>query len=122
MPLSGKNKYRWIGYIAVSSYFGWFVLSAWSHKPVEILSRYLPGRFATEIYASWLVLTPIILLIKSETLRTSLVLFLLASGMLLPVAMRFFPLATFLIFILFLIELYLLIPLSKSLLKRVKEV
>jgi hypothetical protein len=110
--LKPANKYRWIGYLIICLYYGWFIIATPSGRPVEFLSRYVNGWLATAIWASWLVLAPIGFgpLDIPERLRTSFQVLLLISCMLLPVAIRFFPLATVLIVGLLFMELVLLIP------------
>jgi len=91
-PLTSEKKSRlWLGYLIAALYFGWFGLTAWSNRPIEALSRYIPGWVATLIWASWLILMPIGRgpLDIPENLRVSLDVLFLISCLLLPIVVRF---------------------------------
>ena len=113
---SEKQSRLWLGYLIAALYFGWFGLTAWSNRPIEALSRYIPGWHATLIWASWLILMPIGRgpLDIPENLRVSLDVLFLISCLLLPIAVRFHFAATLLISGLFFIELFWLIPQWKT--------
>jgi hypothetical protein len=116
-PLTSEKNYRlWLGYMIVGLYFGWFILTALSSRPVEALSRYIPGWLATLTWASSLILIPIGRgpLKIPENLRVSLDVLLLVSFLLLPVAVHFHFTATLLISGLFCSELFWLIPQWKA--------
>jgi hypothetical protein len=111
------KKYRlWLGYLIAGLYVGWFISAASSNRPIEALSRYIPGWLATLIWASWLILAPIARgpLNIPKFLRVSLEILLLIAYLLLPVAIRFYPMDTFLIVGLFFIEIFWLIPRWKT--------
>lgn len=88
-----------IAYLIVGLYFGWFAWSALSNRPVEAVSRYVPGWVATMIWASWLIFLPVVAgaFSASDALRLSLAVLFLISSALIPVAFHFNPLATVLV-------------------------
>lgn len=110
--MSDQRYRRLIGYLVVSLYFGWFIWTAWSHRPVEALSHYVPGRVAILIWASWLLLAPIGRgpLDVPETLRVLLAVLFLISCLLLPVAVRFDVVASAFVGVVLIIEQIWLIP------------
>jgi hypothetical protein len=59
--MSGNKNRRWLGYLILFLYGGWFFFvtssSALSNRITGSLSQYLPGWSATMIWASWLILT-----------------------------------------------------------------
>lgn len=101
-PLTGKTKYRpWLVYLIATLYGGWFLFTASSRaNPLtDAISRFVPGGTAMMICASWLVLLPIgqgPFNIPSF-LTLSLQILLLITLLFLPIALRFHPVATFLI-------------------------
>jgi hypothetical protein len=112
-----EKKYRHlVGYLVVSLYFGWFILSAWSDRPTDALSHYVPGRVAILIWASWLILAPIGRgpLEVPETLRVLLAILFLISCLLLPVAVRFDLVASAFVGVVLIIEQLWLIPWWKT--------
>jgi hypothetical protein len=119
-----KDRYRrLIGYLVVSLYFGWFILSAWSDRPTEAVSHYVPGWVAILIWASWLILAPIGRgpLDVPETLRVLLAVLFLISCLLLPLAVRFDPVASAFVGVVLIIEQFWLIPFWKTRWKRGQE-
>ena len=115
--LMSERKYRRLmAFLICSLYFGWFVWSALSERPIESLSRYIPGWVAMLIWALWLILAPIGRgpLGIPETLRVSLAVLFLISCLLLPVAVRFNLLATALVGVVLMIEQVWLIPWWKT--------
>jgi hypothetical protein len=119
-----EKKYRHLGgYLVISLYFGWFILAAWSDRPIEVLSRYVPGWVAMLIWASWLVLAPIGRgpLNVPESLRMFLAASFLLSCLLLPVAVRSHLVASALVGVLLVIEQLWLIPWWKAGFKRGQE-
>ena len=88
-----------MAYLLVSLSYAWFIWSASSHRPVEVVSRYLPGWVATLIWASWLFFLPIMggVFNVAEALRISLAVLFLISSSLLPIACRFYPGTTVLV-------------------------
>jgi hypothetical protein len=93
-----KSRY-WMAYLLVGLYYGWFIWSASSHRPVEVVSRYLPGWVATLIWASWLFFFPIMggVFNVAEAPRLSLAVLFLISTSLLPITFRFYPGTTVLV-------------------------
>jgi hypothetical protein len=85
--------------LCIGLYYGWFIWSASSHRPVEVVSRYLPGWVATLIWASRLFFYPIMggVFNVAEALRISLAVLFLISSSLLPIARRFYPGTTVLV-------------------------
>jgi len=107
-------------YLIVGLYYGWFVLTASSNRPVEAVSRYVPGWLATLIWGCWLLLIPIGLgpLDVPKYLRDSLEVLFLLTCLLLPVAVRLHLVATLFISALGCVELLWLIPRWKARWKR----
>jgi hypothetical protein len=117
-----EKRYRsWIAYAVVGLYVGWFILFASSDKPAEVVSHYISARAVLLIWASWLILTPISRgpFAVPLVVQASLYFFFLASGMLLPVAIHFSPVATIVLVGIFFVEQVWLIPWWKARLKRV---
>ena len=82
--MTGRRYLKPIGYSIVGLYFGWFTLAAYSNRPVEALSRYLPGWIATMIWASGLIVIPVMAGVFSESVAlrlSSAVLFLISSAL-----------------------------------------
>ena len=82
--MTARRYLKPIGYLIVGLYFGWFTLAAYSNRPVEAVSRYLPGWVATMIWASALIVFPVMagVFSVSVALRLSLaVLFLISSAL-----------------------------------------
>jgi hypothetical protein len=118
--MSGNKNRRWLGYLILFLYGGWFFFvtssSALSNRITGSLSQYLPGWSATMIWASWLILLPIEQGIFSvpNMVQVSLHILLLMTCLVLPIAMRFHQDITLLVTALFFIELLWLIPQWKS--------
>jgi hypothetical protein len=112
-----------MGYLVTSLYFGWFIWSAWSDRPTEALSHYVPGRVAILIWASWLILAPIGRgpLDVPDTLRVLLAGLFLISCLLLPVAVRSYLVASTVVGVVLAIEQVWLIPWWKSGWKRDRQ-
>ena len=111
---------RLIGYLIASLYFGWFIWAAMSERPTEVLSHYVPGWVAILFWASWLILAPIGRgpLEVPQSLRASLGVLFLISCLLLPVAFRFYLIASTVVGVVLVIEQHWLIPLWKTKWKR----
>jgi hypothetical protein len=108
-----QKKYRlWLGYLISILYGGWFLWAASSNQHVEALSRYIPGWFATLIWALWPILLPIGQgpLDIPVYFRVSLYVSYLISGMFFPVALRFYPFAATFIGCIIMVEYYWVIP------------
>ena len=118
--MSEKKYLLLIGYLIMGLYFGWFIWTAWSDRPIEVLSHYVPGRVAILIWASWLILAPIGRgpLDVPETIRASLAVLFPISCLLLPVAVRFHIVASAIVGVVLIIEQVWLIPWWKTRSKR----
>jgi hypothetical protein len=94
--MSARKYRQLIAYLIVGLYFGWFIWTAFSNRPVEALSRYLPGWVATMIWASGLILLPVISGVfgVAYALRLSLAVLFMILSLLLPLAFHSNPGAT----------------------------
>jgi hypothetical protein len=94
------RKYRQpIAHLIIGLYFGWFIWTALSNRPVEALSRYLPGRVAAMIWASSLLFLPVVAGVfgLADALRLSLAVLFLIFSALVPLAFHYDPSATVLV-------------------------
>jgi hypothetical protein len=108
----GKTSHLWRSFVIPGLYAGWFIWAAASNRPAEVLSQYIPGWFAMLVWMSSPILLPLgqgPLDIPSY-LYVALYVSYLIAGVLLPVALHFYPVAATLIAGLVMIEFYWVIP------------
>lgn len=112
-----KQYVTWIGRLIGALILVWFFFAAYSDRLADGISRLIPVWFAILVLASWLVLIPLIPMLRgplSVVGRVSLAIFVLISFLLYPVYAHFHPWATTVIITLCVLEGYWLILRRKT--------